>query len=193
MVLHSNGSLPGALCLPRSLKQGAAPLVYILEDDIPSLDTTYTEVLMAAAVTVRWSAPQLGLGFVVAAAIAALGFMFLKGDAKVVHAAGLTDKAALAYQTTEKLVVTVNVPNENVKRAKGTLRIDLLGPKIGCRARTLQHSSDRQRQLQHRHHSEVERCLQSRPDAGSVSDYLNPVEQSGRDERPAYAVRPSGH
>src|SRR5262249_2356940 len=76
----------------------------------------------------RWYA--MGLPLVVALSIlpALVALMLWGPSSPEVHGAGLSVKDAAGFQTTEKLVVTINLPGAADKKRSGTLRVELIGP-----------------------------------------------------------------
>jgi hypothetical protein len=76
----------------------------------------------------RWCA--LGLPLVVALAIfpALVALMLWGPSSPEARGAAISAKDAAGFQTTEKVVVTINLPGGAAKKLNGTLRVELVGP-----------------------------------------------------------------
>src|SRR6266446_3998462 len=82
---------------------------------------------MAANRRYRWYFLCLPLIVAVGLVPALIALLLLGPTSPEAHGAGLTAKDAAGFQTTEKLVVTVNLPAQQ-KKLSGTLRVELVGP-----------------------------------------------------------------
>jgi hypothetical protein len=75
------------------------------------------------------STPLLRLGLVAGCAVAlATGLVVLWQPASQAKAAALSADAAAGFQTTDKLLLTINLANPDGKKLHGSLRLELLGP-----------------------------------------------------------------